>query len=343
MDNGRMPEIATIDVTGRKAPLKEFFSANEMKIWFFHDSIDLLPKIASFGALTDRTMLYFSNSWFVSQQRARRFRHFMRLAQEAAGPSLDISRNVVLIANSELECVTLRSAFPAATEVILVNNTSFLDTETFNIIPHIEKKWRCIINSKPFPFKRLHLSSLIQGKAFITYMTETADRYNTPRVSLLEMNASAIFRNVADSDVAGYLNQSKIGAILSEEEGACYANTEYLLCGLPVVSTPSRGGRDIFYDETTAVICQPEADDVARAVQYAEERLDRGEITSTDIRRRTLDRILGFRETLIGSLQKTAHRFDLEIDFEAHLKACLQAGNKMQRHRNFFLKDVELA
>ncbi len=327
---------------GRKTPLKEFFSADEMKIWFFHDSIDLLPKIASFGTLSQHTILYFSSSWFVSQQRARRFRHFVRSAQEAVGTSFDINRNIVLMANSPAELSILRKEFPETVEVILVNNTCFLDTELFDVLPDYKKKWRCIINSKPFPFKRLHLSKLVSDKVFITYMTETPDRYGTPRVPLSEMNPSAIFRNVATKDVAMYLNQSKVGAILSEEEGACYANTEYLLCGLPVVSTPSRGGRDVFYDAATAVICEPEADDVERAVRDAEERLNRGEMTPAEIRRRTLDRICGFRETLVGSLEKTGHRFGLQIDFGAHLNYCLSAQNKMEGHRNLFVRDVGL-
>lgn len=43
--------------------------------------------------------------------------------------------------------------------------------------------------------------------------------------------------------------QSRCGLILSAEEGACFAAMEYLLCGLPVVTTPNIGGRDEFFDK----------------------------------------------------------------------------------------------
>ncbi len=338
-----MAKMITVDVMGRRGPIKEFFSSNDLKIWLLHDSVELLPKMASFGALSERTVLYFSSSWFVSERRAKRFRLWLQQAQEAVGASMDVSRNVVFLANSRSEETTLRKALPAGTGVILVNNTCFLDTDIFDIFPGCEKKWLCVINAKPFAFKRLELSGLVPDKIFITYMRDTPDRYGSARVSLPDLNPSAIFRNIADGQVAVHLNQSKVGAILSEEEGACYASTEYLLCGLPVVSTPSRGGRDVFYDDTTAVICQPDAGDVVRAVRHAAERVGRGEITAAEIRRRTVERIGGFRENLIGSLRQVGHRFGLDIDFRSYLQSCLDARNKMADHRNLFLTDIELS
>ena len=49
--------------------------------------------------------------------------------------------------------------------------------------------------------------------------------------------------------VSKILNKSRVGVILSYKEGACYASIEYLLSGLPVISTSNIGGRDIFFDE----------------------------------------------------------------------------------------------
>ncbi|WP_092048398.1 glycosyltransferase [Planctomicrobium piriforme] len=61
-------------------------------------------------------------------------------------------------------------------------------------------------------------------------------------------------------------NQSRIGVILSEQEGGCGASTEYLLAGLPVVSTSSTGGRDLFYDSGNSIICEPTVDGVRSAL-----------------------------------------------------------------------------
>lgn len=48
------------------------------------------------------------------------------------------------------------------------------------------------------------------------------------------------------AQVCAALNRGEVGLALSELEGACWASTEYLLCGLPVVSTPCSGGREVW-------------------------------------------------------------------------------------------------
>lgn len=45
-------------------------------------------------------------------------------------------------------------------------------------------------------------------------------------------------------EVARRMGQAHVGLILSETEGGSYVTAEYQLCGLPVVTTPSRGGRE---------------------------------------------------------------------------------------------------
>ena len=58
-----------------------------------------------------------------------------------------------------------------------------------------------------------------------------------------------------------------MGLILSEFEGACYSSSEYLLCGIPVVSTFSFGGRDIWYNSYNSIICNPTPEAVSDAVK----------------------------------------------------------------------------
>ena len=47
---------------------------------------------------------------------------------------------------------------------------------------------------------------------------------------------------------------SQVGLCLSKSEGAMFASIEYLLCGLPIVSTKSVGGRDIFFTDENCII-----------------------------------------------------------------------------------------
>lgn len=66
-----------------------------------------------------------------------------------------------------------------------------------------------------------------------------------------------------------------------------FASTEYLLSGLPIVSTPSTGGRHVYYDDEYCWIVPPDPRSVANAV-YA---LKAKAIPRTYIREKTLSRI----------------------------------------------------
>lgn len=59
------------------------------------------------------------------------------------------------------------------------------------------------------------------------------------------------------SQVCAALNRCEVGLALSELEGPCWASTEYLLCGLPVVTTPCSGGREVWYNEGNSIVVQP--------------------------------------------------------------------------------------
>ena len=43
---------------------------------------------------------------------------------------------------------------------------------------------------------------------------------------------------------------------MSSQEGAMYSSVEYLLCGLPIVSTKSTGGHDVFFTDTNCIIAE---------------------------------------------------------------------------------------
>lgn len=73
---------------------------------------------------------------------------------------------------------------------------------------------------------------------------------------------------LSPEQVCEKINQSHCGLILSEEEGACFASSEYLLCGIPVVSTHSKGGRDVWYDDYNSIVCDPDPKQIADAVAY---------------------------------------------------------------------------
>ena len=101
-------------------------------------------------------------------------------------------------------------------------------------------------------------------------------------------------------EVARNLNACRVGVCLSAVEGAMFAAVEYLLCGLPIVSTPSLGGRDVWFDPKFTRIVEPEPNAIAAAVQeLIDLRLD-----PAAIRAATLARMAEHRQRFTSAVQE---------------------------------------
>lgn len=95
------------------------------------------------------------------------------------------------------------------------------------------------------------------------------------------------------------LNNSSVGGIFSATEGACYASTEYLMCGLPVISTHSTGGRDIWYTPDNSILVEATEPAVAARLQRALVKLQTGEFDRVVIRSGAVQMAEEFRAELV--------------------------------------------
>jgi glycosyltransferase involved in cell wall biosynthesis len=125
-------------------------------------------------------------------------------------------------------------------------------------------------------------------------------------------------------EVAGVLNSSSIGGMFSATEGACYASTEYLMCGLPVVSTASTGGRDIWYPPHNSIIVEATDSAVAAGVQDALVKLQTGEFDRAEIRGVAAQMAEDFRAVFVRKIQVMDADRDGETGGQVHGKALLQ-------------------
>lgn len=114
---------------------------------------------------------------------------------------------------------------------------------------------------------------------------------------------SVCFERLDTSEVCAEINRSCCCLALSAEEGQMSASSEYLLCGKPVVSTRSIGGRDIFYDKDNSVIINDNEDDVAKAVQFWIENPPDGQL----IRRNYLKQLNAFRYDYCRKISQMQH------------------------------------
>jgi glycosyltransferase involved in cell wall biosynthesis len=106
--------------------------------------------------------------------------------------------------------------------------------------------------------------------------------------------------NLSPAQVAAWINRSCVGLCLSQEEGAMRASMEYLLCGVPVVSTQNRGGRDFFFESDYCSTVEADPQAIARAVAELPNRTPSRE----EIRARTLEKVAQVRALFRDVVEK---------------------------------------
>jgi glycosyltransferase involved in cell wall biosynthesis len=143
----------------------------------------------------------------------------------------------------------------------IINNNCWLDENlVMKVKPNIKKIYDAIYVARLDTFKRHYLASKVDNLALVAGRS-----YGTPINDIPNHKYKNEFP-ITPEEVCEKINQSKCGLILSHTEGACFASSEYLLCGIPVVSTPSFGGRDVWYNEDNSIVCAADEDSVKDAV-----------------------------------------------------------------------------
>ena len=142
----------------------------------------------------------------------------------------------------------------------LINHNCWLDWNGPMNILNLEKKYNAIYIARRSAFKRHMLASKVKNLALIAGNNHGKDISPIPEHVYLNNKL------LKPEEVCQKINQSHCGLILSEKEGACFSSSEYLLCGVPVVSTKSSGGRDVWYDNYNSIVVEPSEDKINEAV-----------------------------------------------------------------------------
>lgn len=141
-----------------------------------------------------------------------------------------------------------------------ISQNIYISEEIFELL-EVEKLYDAVYVAQLKPFKRHELARAIKH----LYIACSGDLKSfCPAVA----HASFSEKGLDRFELAKVINQSYCSLALSAVEGGMLASFESLLCGVPVVSTPSKGGRDEFFDTENAIIVSPEAKDVAAAVEH---------------------------------------------------------------------------
>lgn len=185
---------------------------------------------------------------------------------------------------------------------IYCNQNCWLDASIFNIMP-IKKEYDLVINANNSQWKNHHMLADINKKYKTLFIT-----YNTSINDLQRYNPACILNEIRTHKVVEELNKCRIGLALSTKEGACYASTEYLLCGLPVISTKSVGGRQTWYDKYNSIVVNPDEVELDKAIESALKNID--SFDSMSIRNNCIKKQQMFRTIFDRQIQKILPNMD---------------------------------
>ena len=156
-------------------------------------------------------------------------------------------------------------------------NAEIYQMDYFATVENRKHKYDAIYNARFSGFKRHHLSNKIKNLRVLTggMGNSLVDRKGLETIDSSShgsdkdlKNKSVSFDLLNSEEVAAEIHQSSCGLALSAVEGMMRASTEYLLCGRPVVSTRSSGGRDIYYNSDNCKIVDDDPEAVLQGVQY---------------------------------------------------------------------------
>lgn len=154
-----------------------------------------------------------------------------------------------------------------------ININCFIDEDVFKpVSPILPKEYDAVMVarfSKEWrggEVKRHHLAVEVPKIALLDPIFGTDDLKSKAHYVSLPNCAYHNDERLSPNRINIMFQRSYCGLILSEIEGACRASSEYLLAGIPVVSTRSKGGRDVWYDGYNSIIADDDPKSVAAAV-----------------------------------------------------------------------------
>lgn len=241
-----------------------------------------------------RMWILASPTWTIAQPETIKKIRESAILHRARNPC----HNIIFMCNSVDEVIALSEVGEAA---IFHNKTSFVDDDTFKPLENVDVEFDAIYNAQLVKWKRHELCSEIDTCGYLYYRASYSQEYveiersiyqsimkDCPKHTFInEFDSKERPIRLAPGSINQHLNRASVGLCLSETEGAMLASVEYMLAGLPVVSTPSTGGRDVFYDEEYCIIANPDPRSIAQAVESLKSR----KFPREYIRKRTLERL----------------------------------------------------
>jgi len=195
----------------------------------------------------------------------------------------------------------------------LINHNCWLDENIIKPKYDTVKNYNAVLMARPSVFKRHYLAKKVPNLALIMGFGKS---YSKPLNYEIPPHNYCSNNNLNSTEVCEILSKSSCGLALSVSEGACFSSSEYLLSGIPVVSTKSNGGRDFWYSSYNSIICEDSPESVAEAVRFFIENPRDGE----KIRADHIVLARQQREVFIRVLQAVFERYGIQEDARSYFQ-----------------------
>ncbi|MEM9380948.1 MAG: hypothetical protein AAGB93_13435 [Planctomycetota bacterium] len=195
----------------------------------------------------------------------------------------------------------------AGARALFSPHNALLDERIFRVDADAEKTLDAVYTAQMTGWKRIELAERVERLAIATYnlhlepglLESLWDRFDASAwVNFTDRE----WRRLSAEEMHALYASARCGLMLSDCEGGNYASCEYFLSGLPLVTTPSIGGRHVFYDDRFVRTVAPAADEVAAAVRAFVDAPPDPEV----VRGATIERMERFRGTFRGLLDGIA-------------------------------------
>ena len=239
------------------------------------------------------------------------------------------ARNIILCAPN-LTTSNLLKKYRPNLRSCLANHNAFIDESVYKIDYSVQPKFDLIVSSSFCKYKNLNLVKKLNNICSIGYF-----QGNDTSEILEEKNV--YFPNFEDRErtrkkfvwidpitFCKYYNMHKIGGIFSTIEGACFSSSEYLLCGLPVLSCMCVGGREIWYTDENSVLCDPNENSVVSSLHSMLTKYNNGYYDREKIRQDHIELMDFHRNNLTNEVVKLLQMITLVLPPFDELKYSLK-------------------
>ena len=168
----------------------------------------------------------------------------------------------VIIANTEEEIPILKEF----SEVLFAHQNAFLDPWRYPLAKKGKREHDALYIARITPFKRHYLAKNIRNLHLIGNYAPREKEYFEE--TMKDFTHARWTQKISSYLIGREICKASCGLALSAIEGAMLACGEYSLCGIPVVNTRNKGGRDVLLPDFAVKFVDDTPESVAEAVDY---------------------------------------------------------------------------